>query len=75
MTVQVLMTPGCGHGQKAVELVRDVLQALAPDARLETITVATTAEAQRFAFPGSPTVRINGTDIDSQSPPGDVGLG
>lgn len=69
------MTPGCGHGQKTVDLVRDVLQALAPNARLETITVVTTAEAQRIAFPGSPTVRINGTDIDSQSTPGDVGLG
>ena len=74
ITVQVLMSPGCGHGQKTVELVRDVLRALAPSARLETITVATPAEARRLAFPGSPTVRVGGVDIDPGAP-GGVGLG
>jgi hypothetical protein len=74
MTVQVLMSPDCGHGQQTADLVRDVLRALAPDARLETITVPTAAEAQRLAFPGSPTVRIDGADIDP-GPRVDVGLG
>ena len=74
ITVQILMSPGCGHGQKTVELVRDVLRALAPSARLETITVATPAEARRLAFPGSPTVRVGGVDIDPGAPDG-VGLG
>jgi hypothetical protein len=72
--VQVLMSPGCGHGQKTVELVRDVLRELRPGARLETVLVATTTEAQRLAFPGSPTVRIDGVDIDP-GPPEGVGLG
>jgi hypothetical protein len=35
MTVQVLMSPGCGHGARTVELLSDVLRAVAPDARLE----------------------------------------
>jgi hypothetical protein len=74
ITAQVLMSSGCGHGEKTVELVRDVLRTLRPDARLETAIVATAAEAQRLAFPGSPTVRINGVDIDPV-PPGGVGLG
>lgn len=74
IAVQVLMSPGCGHGRKTVELVRDVLRALAPAARLEAVTVATEGEAQRLAFPGSPTVRVNGVDIDPGSA-GGAGLG
>jgi hypothetical protein len=54
--------------------VRDVLRALAPEARLELIDVATDADAQRLAFPGSPTVLVDGADIDP-GPPGGVGLG
>ncbi len=72
--VQVQMSPGCGHGQKTVELVRDVLSELAPDARIETVTVATMDDAERLGFRGSPTVLIDGTDIEP-GPPGGVGLG
>jgi hypothetical protein len=71
IVVQVLMSPGCGHGQKTVELVRDVLREARPGARLETVLVSTTTEAQRLAFLGSPTVRVNGVDIDL-APPGGV---
>ena len=68
------MSPGCGHGQTTVDLVRDVLRVLRADARLETVTIATPAEAERRAFPGSPTVRVDGTDIDPDAPRS-VGLG
>ncbi len=73
-TVQVQMSPGCGHGQKTVELVRDVLHELAPDARIETVTVATIDDAERLGFRGSPTVLVDGADIEP-GPSGGVGLG
>ncbi len=73
-TVQVLMSPGCGHGQKTLELVRRVLDELAPGARIEAITVATMADAERLGFRGSPTVLVDGTDIEP-GPPGGAGLG
>jgi hypothetical protein len=73
-TIQVLMTPACGHGQRALLLVREVLNALAPDMRLETVVVQDQREAERHRFPGSPTVRINGIDIDPAAPTG-VGVG
>jgi hypothetical protein len=72
--VEVQMSPGCGHGQKTLDLVREVLSELAPDARTEVVTVATLDEAERRAFRGSPTVLVDGTDIDP-GPPGGVGLG
>jgi hypothetical protein len=74
ISVQVQMSPGCGHGQKTVELVREVLDALAPDARLETVTVASVEDAERRGFRGSPTVLVDGTDIEP-GPAGGVGLG
>jgi len=74
MHVQVQMSPGCDHGQKTVELVRRVLDDLSPDADIETVTVATMEEAERLGFRGSPTVLIDGTDIEPGLR-GGVGLG
>ena len=74
ITVQVQMSPSCGHGRNTVELVREVLAELAPDARIETVTVATLEDAQRLGFRGSPTVLVEGIDIEP-GPPGGVGLG
>lgn len=74
MTIQILMSPGCGHGALALELVADVVGRSAPAAEIETIGVATLEEAVRWSFPGSPTVRVDGIDIDPE-PPTCVGLG
>jgi hypothetical protein len=74
LTVQVQMSPGCGHGRQTVELVRQVLDDLAPEARMERIEVLTMEDAERVGFRGSPTVLIDGVDIDPDLPAG-VGLG
>lgn len=74
ITVQLLMSPGCGHGTRTLELLREVIPEVAPGAEVETVTVETFVDAERLAFPGSPTVRVNGKDIDP-SAPRDVGLG
>jgi hypothetical protein len=74
VVVQVLTSPGCGHGARTVELVREAMARLAPAASLEVITVATPEDAERLGCPGSPTVRVNGTDIDPFRP-SSVGLG
>lgn len=74
VSIQVLMSPGCGHGSQTLDLIRDVVTQTVPDASLETVTVATIEDAERLAFPGSPTVRVDGTDIDP-SPPRGAALG
>jgi hypothetical protein len=74
VTVRVLMSPDCGHGRKTVALAREVLAELAPDARIETVTVANLDDAERLGFRGSPTVLVEGIDIEPD-PPGGVGLG
>ncbi len=74
ISVHVQMSPGCGHGQQTVALVRDVLGRLAPDARVEIVDVRTMEDAERLGFRGSPTVLIDGVDIEPH-PPAGVGLG
>ncbi len=68
MKIQILMSPGCGHGQRTSVLVAEVARELAPGAVVEKIVVATIEEAARTAFPGSPTVRVNGIDIEPHAP-------
>jgi len=68
------MSPGCGHGERTAELVVTVLRERVPGAVMERIVVATQEDAARLAFPGSPTVRVNGIDIEPDAPRS-VGLG
>jgi hypothetical protein len=74
MLVEVLMTRGCGHGEQTAELVATVLRERAPSAAMERIVIATQEDAARLAFPGSPTVRVNGIDIEPDAPRS-IGLG
>ena len=74
MDVAVLMSPGCGHGERTLAMVTDVVRELAPGTQVEAVMVATEAEAARLAFPGSPTVRVDGIDIEPDAPT-NVGLG
>lgn len=74
MKIEILMSPGCGHGARARELVAEVVRELAPGATVETITVATIEDATRSSFRGSPTLRVDGDDIDPGAP-ANVGLG
>lgn len=68
MKIQVLMSPGCGHGLGTTELVAEVVRTHALDAKVETILVESLEDAARLAFPGSPTVRVNGIDIEPHAP-------
>jgi hypothetical protein len=61
--IEVLYFDHCPNHERAVALVRQALAAEQIAAPIQMIRVATLAEARRFGFYGSPTIRINGTDI------------
>ncbi len=65
-TVELLFSDGCAHVQLALERVLHVLGKLDPDADVELrITrVSTPIDAKRLRLPGSPTVRVDGFDVD-----------
>ena len=61
MRVDFLFWRGCPSHPEALELLEDVL---AGRAEVEVREVTTQAEADELAFPGSPTIRVDGRDVD-----------
>ncbi len=67
MKVTLLYYPDCPSHERALELVRDALEAEGVDAELEVIRIETEEEAERHRFIGSPTIRFNGVEVDPQT--------
>ena len=66
-TVEVLFFEGCPNHRLAVELTRQVVAEVAPDALVKEVEVRDGTEAERLGFLGSPTVRVDGTDIEPEA--------
>ena len=63
LRLDLLVAPDCPNAEPAEELVRRTVARLAPDAEIVRTVVHSADEAQQFAFPGSPTVRVDGEDL------------
>jgi hypothetical protein len=73
MKVELYFWEGCPSYPEAKELLQGVLDERGIDAPIEMHEIRTREEALTFAFPGSPTIRIDGRDVDpvgAESPPG-----
>lgn len=72
--MELLWWEGCPSSDEAHELVRSAMVEAGLDpAGLKSIEIDTDAVAEREGFPGSPTIRVDGTDIQPPSelePPG-----
>ncbi|MGB9623262.1 MAG: DF family (seleno)protein [Phycisphaerae bacterium] len=64
MTIEVLYLKGCPNYPPTLALVREVVAELGSPARVVPVEVREAADAERCRFPGSPTVRVNGIDIE-----------
>jgi hypothetical protein len=65
MRIEVLYVPGCPNYESAVERIEKVLVSESLPADIEGISVNSEAEADALRFPGSPTIRINGNDVET----------
>ncbi len=65
--IEVLYFAGCPNRDSAVTLARDVVRALRVDDAIREVEVTTDADAERLRFLGSPTVRVDGVDIDPEA--------
>ena len=71
--VELLWWSGCPSWERAVEIVREEMVALEMDPEaLDVREIDSEATAERERFPGSPTVRIDGRDLQ---PPGENPIG
>jgi len=66
MDIELLYWDGCPSHPEARELLEEVLASRGIDLAIRMTHVATDAEAERRKFPGSPTIRIDGRDIEPQ---------
>lgn len=67
MRIEVLTFEGCPNAESTRELVRQAVQSEAVEATIEFIEVDSPALAQELRFLGSPSVRIDGEDIESSA--------
>jgi hypothetical protein len=62
--VELLTTSNCPHLEAALALVRRVCGQLDGQAEVRVVEVADQPAAERLRFLGSPTIRVNGRDIE-----------
>jgi hypothetical protein len=70
MIVDVLYFEGCPNHAPARDLVESVLSEHGMTAEIRDVEVADAADARRKRFLGSPSVRVDGVDVD----PSAIGL-
>ena len=66
MRVELYWWDGCPSHPEALALLRDVIAARGLDVEVELREVHSDAEAAELAFPGSPTIRVDGRDVDPE---------
>ena len=64
MTIDILYFEGCPNHTPTVERVREVVRDLGVTAIVREVEVKDTEAAARLRFFGSPTVQVEGEDID-----------
>jgi hypothetical protein len=62
--VQILYSEGCANSSPTLELVKNIANDLKIAVNIEMVMVGTQEQAQQFRFLGSPTVQIDGLDIE-----------
>jgi mercuric ion transport protein len=64
MNIEVLYFEGCPNHLSAIEMVRETLNSLGRQDEIHQVEVHTQADAEAMAFVGSPSIRINGADVE-----------
>lgn len=62
--IEILTFDGCPNRSTAIELVADLVAQVGVDADVRVVDVPDLESAQRMRFLGSPTIRVDGKDIE-----------
>jgi hypothetical protein len=66
MRIELLYYPECPSHERALELIRDALTLEGITADIEVIRIDTQEQAEQYQFVGSPTIRIDGREVQPQ---------
>ena len=64
MNIEILWFKGCPNHHAARALVEEVLREQDIEATIETVEVPDLETGERVRFPGSPTIRVDGKDVE-----------
>ncbi len=65
--IEILTVPGCTSKKPMRAMVDSLLKEHGnPNVEVREIDIATDAMAMREKFPGSPTIRVDGRDVDPE---------
>jgi copper chaperone CopZ len=64
MRIEILYFDGCPNHESAVQLVRDMLTEEGMAAQVDEVKVPDEASARAIGFLGSPSIRVNGLDVE-----------
>lgn len=67
MKIEVLYVPNCPNHTVAVERLRAILLVENIQTHVNEVLVSDAEMAQSMKFPGSPTIRVNGHDVEPQT--------
>ena len=67
MRIEVLYVPGCPNYEPAVQRLQAVLESQSLQAEIRSVPISSDAQAQALLFPGSPTIRIDGEDVEQHA--------
>jgi len=67
LKVEVLYIADCPNHKPAVEQARKALREAGIPVVVSEVEIRTKAEAEAWNFPGSPTVRVNGVDVEPEA--------
>jgi len=62
--IEFLFWEDCPSHPEAWKLLQEVMDEVGVESEIEKIEVLTDKEAERYQFPGSPTIRVDGVDVD-----------
>jgi arsenate reductase len=64
--IEVMVFDGCPHADAAIRLAQDVARRLGPGISVERVDVDTPERAAATGFLGSPSLRVNGADVEGR---------
>ena len=62
--IEILYFDGCPNHEPTMNLAREVASELCLDAEIREVPIETPEDAEALRFVGSPSVRVNGLDIE-----------
>jgi arsenate reductase len=66
LDIELLVTPDCPNRDPALGRLRETAARLAPEATIRQTVVSDVAQAEALDFPGSPTIRVDGMDLEGR---------